>query len=165
MDYITISCFSAVFGPDTLQSIVHAPPTPMPFITLQHTGPSDPDVSARLASALVDLSTQILRKDPQRTSVLVRSVPSAHWFIAGESLAGSGLNAFRLEVTVTDETNTRDEKIRFQREAFATLCRLLGTVHPHSNVHVIDCRAAAYGYGGVTQEEHFGRQREAASAQ
>ena len=135
----------------------------MPFITLQHTGSSDPDVSARLADALLDLSSRILRKDPRRTSVLVRPAPSAQWFIAGESLADSGLTAFRLEVTVTDETNTRDEKIRFQREAFAMLCRLLGTVHPHSNVHVIDCRATAYGYGGVTQEEHFGRQRDAAA--
>lgn len=133
----------------------------MPFITLQHTAASDPEVSASLANALVDLTTQILRKDPKRTSVVVRSVPPANWFIAGKSLADPGLHAFRLEVTVTDETNTRNEKIRFQREAFATLSRLLGSVHPHSNVHVIDCRATAYGYGGVTQEEHLGRQREA----
>lgn len=130
----------------------------MPFITLHHTASSDSALLARLATELTALTQRILRKDPQRTSVLVRTVPAAEWYIAGASMADRAAPVFRLEITVTDETNTRDEKRRFQREAFALLNDLLGGVHPHSNVQVIDCRATAYGYGGITQEEHLMKQ-------
>jgi 4-oxalocrotonate tautomerase len=75
--------------------------------------------------------------------------------ISGKSLAELGKNAFRLEVTITDETNTKAEKAAYQKEAYAALCELIGNVHPHSNIHVIDCRAAAYGYGGLTQEYRY----------
>ncbi len=130
----------------------------MPFVTLQYTAPTDAAQSARLADEIAGLVCAVLRKDPHRTSVLLRPVDPAQWFIAGRRLADTGRHAFRLEVTVTDETNTRAEKQRFQREAFALLSRLLGDIHPHSNVHVIDCRAAAYGYGGISQEEHWSRE-------
>lgn len=135
----------------------------MPFITLQHTVSPDTEQSCSLADALTRLTARILRKDPRRTSVLLRPTPPEQWFIDGVSLAALGRHAFRLEVTVTDETCTRDEKIRFQREAFDLLSAMIGDLHPHSNVHVIDCRAAAYGYGGVTQERHMLR-REGQSA-
>ncbi|CUA96394.1 tautomerase family protein [Thiomonas bhubaneswarensis] len=126
----------------------------MPFITLQYTAAVDAAKAARLASEIADLACTVLRKDPRRTSVLLRPVDASHWFIAGQCLADTGRNAFRLEVTVTDESNTRADKQRFQREAFALLSGLFENLHPHSNVHVIDCRASAYGYGGISQEEH-----------
>ncbi len=84
--------------------------------------------------------------------VLVRFVPHELWFIDGRSLAEHGRNSFRLEVTITDETNTKAQKARYQREAFDLVGGILGNLHSHSNIHIIDCRAAAYGYGGVSQE-------------
>ena len=127
----------------------------MPFITLHLSGSPDPELSRDLSKRIGALACKLLRKDLRRTSVLVRYVPHADWFIADQSLQELGRNAFRLEVTVTDETNTRDEKATFQREAFQALSTRIGNVHPHSNIHVIDCRATAYGYGGVTQDRHY----------
>ena len=72
-------------------------------------------------------------------------------------LAESKRNAFRLEVTVTDETTTKDQKAAFQKAAFDALSEAIGDIHPHSNVHIVDCRASAYGYGGVTQERRYQR--------
>ena len=131
----------------------------MPFITLHLSGNPDPELTLLLSKEIGALTCRLLRKDVARTSVLVRFIPRAEWFIAGQSLQELERNAFRLEVTVTDETNTRDEKAVFQREAFQALSAWIGNVHPHSNVHVIDCRATAYGYGGITQERHY-QQRE-----
>jgi len=34
---------------------------------------------------------------------------------------------------------------------------MIGHIHPHYNVHIIDCRAAAYGDGGVTQKYRYQR--------
>jgi len=58
-------------------------------------------------------------------------------------------------VTITDETNTRLQKAAYHRAAFELLSTVIGNIHPHSNIHLIDCRAAAYGYGGLTQEYRY----------
>jgi 4-oxalocrotonate tautomerase len=83
---------------------------------------------------------------------MVQHVAPGDWFINRQSLAELGKNSFRLEVTITDETNTKTQKAAYQKAAFELLSKRIGNVHPHSNVHLIDCRASAYGYGGVTQE-------------
>ena len=126
----------------------------MPGIVLTVSGKPDAALTSRLAADIADLTCKVLKKELSRTSVLVRYQPSEQWFIAGRALADDGRNAFKLEVTITDETNTKAEKATYQAEAFALLSRLIGDLHPHSNIHVIDCRASAYGYAGVTQEEY-----------
>ena len=42
-----------------------------------------------------------------------------------------------------------------QDDLLNLLSDLIGNVHPISNVYVIDARATAYSYGGVTQEYNF----------
>ena len=53
---------------------------------------------------------------------------------------------------MTDETNTKAEKARYLEAVHRALSELIGNVHDCSYIHVIDARAAAYGYGGRTQE-------------
>ena len=121
----------------------------MPGITLTLSGEADQALVRRLAPALTSLTCAVLDKKPEETTVIVKFVPALDWFIGGESLAELKRNAFRLEVTVTDETTTKDQKAAYQKAAFEALSKAIGDLHPHSNVHVIDCRASAYGYGGV----------------
>ncbi|RPE81035.1 tautomerase family protein [Vulcaniibacterium tengchongense] len=52
-------------------------------------------------------------------------------------------------------TNTKEQKARYIREAFDGFARLLGDLHEESYIYVQDVRAAAYGYGGRTQEARF----------
>ena len=59
---------------------------------------------------------------------------------------------------ITDETNTKDEKAVYIKEAFAGFARLLGNLHEESYIHVLDVRAATYGYGGYTQEYRYHHQ-------
>lgn len=127
----------------------------MPGITLTLSGEEDRALARALAAEITTLTCAVLEKLPANTMVMVRFVPQALWFIDSRSLAEHGRNSFRLEVTITDETTTKDQKARYQREAFALLSERIGNVHPHSNVHVIDCRAGAYSYGGVTQEYKY----------
>ena len=127
----------------------------MPGILLKVSGAADPALVRRIVPEITQLTCTLLDKEPERTTVIVDFSPHDAWFIAGRSLAELGRNAFRLQVTVTDETNTRQQKAAFHRAAFAALSDLIGNVHPHSNIHVIDCRAGAYGYGGMTQEYRY----------
>jgi 4-oxalocrotonate tautomerase len=127
----------------------------MPGITLQLSGHEDPQLAHRLANALTKLTCRILDKRPEQTMVIVRFVPAELWFINGQSLQALARHSFRLEVTVTDETNTRAQKAQYHQEVYALLAETLGELHEHSNIHIIDCRAGAYGYGGVTQEFRY----------
>ena len=68
------------------------------------------------------------------------------------SLAELGKSAFHLDISITDETNTKAEKARYLRAIFDAMAALRGNLHEVSYVHLIDARAAAYGYGGKTQE-------------
>lgn len=124
----------------------------MPGIMLKISGRPEPELARRIVAKISSLTCSLLDKEPARTMVMLQFIPHEEWFIAGTSLAELGRNSFRLEVTITDETNTKAQKAAFHQAAFAALSELIGNVHPHSNIHVIDCRASAYGYGGVTQE-------------
>ena len=124
----------------------------MPGIMLRVSGRENHDQTGRFAEELTSLTCSVLDKEPSHTMVMIQYFPHEHWFIGRRSLAELGKNSFRLEVTITDETNTKSQKAVFHRAAFELLSRMIGNIHPHSNVHIIDCRATAYGYGGVTQE-------------
>jgi 4-oxalocrotonate tautomerase len=124
----------------------------MPGILLKISGRADPALTRRIVPQIMDLTCNLLDKEPERTMVMVEYIPHDAWFIAGQSLAELGRNSFRLEVTIVDETCTKRQKAAFHKAAFAALSELIGNVHPHSNIHVVDCRGTAYGYGGLTQE-------------
>jgi 4-oxalocrotonate tautomerase len=59
------------------------------------------------------------------------------------------------DIKITDEINTKAEKAAYIREAFAAFADLLGDLPGESYIHVQDVRAAAYGYGGKTQELRY----------
>lgn len=124
----------------------------MPGITLKISGEPNLELVHSIVPKLTTLTCEVLEKRPEQTLVMVQFLPHEQWFIASRSLAEQGRNSFRLEVTITDETNTKAQKARYQHEAFELLAKEIGNVHPHSNIHVVDCRASAYGYGGLSQE-------------
>lgn len=126
----------------------------MPGIDLTLSAGPDPEQARRIAQALTTLTCRVLDKEVQRTMVQIRYLPREQWFIGGRSLAELNQDSFRLVVTITDETNTKRQKADYQALAFKEMCQLLGDVHPHSNIHIVDCRAAAYGYGGISQEAY-----------
>ena len=129
----------------------------MPSFTLTVSGERNPALIAQAVPALTSIGVETLHKRADLTVVTVRFVPREDWFIDNTSLAQMGLESFRLEVTITEGTNTREEKAAFHERAFATLERLIGNVHHHSSIHVVDCRGDSYGYGGVTQDRRFHR--------
>ena len=124
----------------------------MPHIVLQLSGPMDAGLAARSVDKVIDLTCRVLGKRPEVISIQTLFTPSEQWFIGGKTLAQSGQSAFHLDISVTDETNTKAEKAQFIRELYAAMKVLRPNLHECSYTHVIDARAAAYGYGGRTQE-------------
>jgi len=124
----------------------------MPHIAIQLSGPADALLTRRVAGRVSELTQTLLGKQAPVVAITVQYVAADDWFIGGQSLAELGRHAFNLEISVTDETNTKAEKARFLREVHAAMAQLHAPLHEVSYVHVVDARAAAYGYGGKTQE-------------
>jgi 4-oxalocrotonate tautomerase len=127
----------------------------VPILNVKIAAPRSPETTRRVSALLLDLTTRILGKKPEVTSIAIDYVHPEDWIVGGRSLAEQGKSSFYFDIKVTDETNTKAEKARFIREAFDGFARLLGDLHEESYVHVEDVRAAAYGYGGKTQERRF----------
>lgn len=129
----------------------------MPILTVKVSGRPDPARTRAIADLLLELTARILKKKPELTAIVVDYVDPACWIIAGKPLTEHGKSSFYADIRITDETNTKDEKAAWIREVYAGFARLLGDLHEESYVHVIDARAAAYGYGGLTQEYRYQR--------
>jgi len=127
----------------------------MPILNVKVSAQPSPELTRAIGELLLDLTENILRKPRAVTAIAIDYVDPAHWLVGGVPLAEQGKRSFYFDIKVTDETNTKDEKARYVREAFAGFARLLGDVHEESYIHVHDVRAASYGYGGLTQEYRY----------
>lgn len=127
----------------------------MPYINVTVTGQKNAALSKRIAGDVTELTKLHLRKDPTVTAVSVSYIDPEHWFAGGASLAEQGTNTFWLDIKVVDGTNTKPELAAYLDAVFATLSKTLGGAHPESYVLVHEVPAAAYGFGGKTQEYRF----------
>ena len=127
----------------------------MPIINISVTGKPDPALSARIAEEVTEITVTQLRKDPTLTAVAVTYHDPQHWFAGGKSLAEQGKNTFWLDIKVVDGTNTKLELEAYLKAIFEAFGKLLGSVHQESYAYVDEVSAAAYGYGGKSQEFRF----------
>lgn len=127
----------------------------MPYIHIQLSGARDDALAGRVAASASELTAKLLHKDPALTAVVVDFIEPAHWYVAGRALHGGAVRSYHWLVSITDETNTKAEKAAYLAAVHAAMRELLGEVAEHSYVQVADVRAAAYGYGGLTQEHRY----------
>jgi len=124
----------------------------MPHIVIHLSGEPDAALTRRVVDKVAELTQTVLDKKLPVIAITVQYIASDAWFIGGQSLAELEKSAFHLDISITDETNTKAEKARYVREVRAAMAELRSNLHEVSYVHLIDARAAAYGYGGRTQE-------------
>ena len=124
----------------------------MPILNVKIAAKASRELTAAVSSALIELTTRILKKKTEVTSVAITYINPEHWVVGGAPLSEQGKSSFYFDIKITDETNTKAEKEQYIREAYAMFTRLLGNVHEVSYIYVEDVRATAYGYGGLTQE-------------
>ncbi len=124
----------------------------MPHIVIHLSGTPDPQLTRNVVDRVMALTQSVLGKQPPVMAIAVQYIAADAWFIGGDTLADLNRTAFHLDISITDETNTKAEKARYLREIHAAMAALRPDLHEVSYVHLIDARAAAYGYGGLTQE-------------
>jgi 4-oxalocrotonate tautomerase len=127
----------------------------MPILNVKVSATKSPELTRRISDLLLDLTTGILKKKRDVTSIAIDYVDPDHWIVGGKSLTEQNKSSFYFDIKITDETNTKDEKARYIKEAFDGFARILGNLHDESYIYVQDVRAASYGYGGYTQEYRY----------
>jgi len=127
----------------------------MPILTVKIAGRRSDRMTDEVAAMLTEHTVRILDKKPEVTAIAISYVDPRDWIVAGRSLESQGKSSFALEIKVTDETNSKDQKRQYIQAVFEGFGKILGDLHEESYIHVHDVRAAAYGYGGLTQEFRY----------
>jgi len=127
----------------------------MPMLNIKVSAKKSPEMTLAISNKLLELTGHILKKKPEVTSIAISYIDPGDWVVGGKTLAELGKTSIYFDIKITDETNTKAEKAQYIAEAFAAFHELLGDLHEVSYIHVEDVRAAAYGYGGLTQEYRF----------
>jgi 4-oxalocrotonate tautomerase len=127
----------------------------MPILTVKISGNKSQELIKQVGDHLMEITSRILKKKPEVTAIAIDFVDHDAWFVGGRLLSEVGKNSFYFDIKITDETNTKDEKALYIKEAFDGFSRLLGNLHDESYIYIQDVRASAYGFGGKTQEFRF----------
>jgi 4-oxalocrotonate tautomerase len=130
----------------------------MPIINVKVSATKSTGLTRQISEMLLELGGRILKKDRHVTTITIDYLEHDCWFVGGSSLSEQGKNSFCFDTKITDETNTKEEKAQFIKEAFDGFARILGNLHDTSFIYVEDVRATAYGYGGLTQEYRYHHQ-------
>ena len=127
----------------------------MPILNVKVSGTKSAETTKQITDLLLDITTRILKKKREVTAIAIDYIEKDSWMVGGKLLSEQNKNSFYFDIKVTDETNTKDEKAQYIKEAFEGFEKILGNLHAESYVYVADVRAAAYGYGGKTQEYRY----------
>jgi 4-oxalocrotonate tautomerase len=127
----------------------------MPILNVKVSGEKSAEKVAVISDMLLELTSSVLGKKRNVTAITIQFVDADSWVIAGKPLTEHRKSSFYMDIKVTDETNTKDEKARYIAEVYAGFARILGELHEESYIYVEDVRAASYGYGGRTQEYRY----------
>jgi 4-oxalocrotonate tautomerase len=127
----------------------------MPILNVKISADSSSENTNTINNLLLDLTSRILKKKREVTSIAIEYVNPGDWFIGGVTLKEQGKTTFYFDIKITDETNTKDEKAKYILESFEGFKRIFGNLHETSYIHIEDVRAATYGFGGLTQEYRY----------
>lgn len=127
----------------------------MPILNVKVSGDKSAEKISAISNMLLELTSSVLGKKRDVTAITIQFIDADSWVIAGKPLTEHKKSSFYMDIKVTDETNTKDEKARYIAEVYAGFARILGEVHEESYIYVEDVRAASYGYGGRTQEYRY----------
>jgi 4-oxalocrotonate tautomerase len=127
----------------------------MPILNVKISTKKTAESTKAISNILLELTTRILHKKPEVTSIAIDYIDPDDWIVAGRSLSEQGKSSIYFDIKITDETNTKAEKAQYISEAFNAFNKLLGNLHEESYIYVQDVRATAYGFGGKTQEYRY----------
>ena len=127
----------------------------MPYLNVKLSSANSPETAGKVAAILSAVTTEILGKKPEVTSVSVEFVDPEYWFVGGRPISEQSTATFYLDLKITEGTNTKTEKAHYIARVFEAMQSLLGPLAAASYIVIDDVRADAWGFEGRTQEYRF----------
>ena len=125
----------------------------MPFINIAIAqGSLSRAQKQRLFDETTRLMAEVMHKDPSLTAVRIDEHPAQNWAIAGDAVSTGEGAAVHMDIKVTADTNTDEEKAEMIALSKAMLSEVVGSTPEASYVVIHDLDAAAWGYNGQTQK-------------
>jgi 4-oxalocrotonate tautomerase len=121
----------------------------MPYINLKTNLVNIEEKKEELLDLILSSTKNILRKDEKVTSVLIENILS-EWFINKEDSV-----TFFLEIKITKDTNTKEEKKEYIKRIFQGIEKLEQNINKASYVIITEVEADSWGYDGITQEQRY----------
>lgn len=121
----------------------------MPMLQLKVSPPQDARRRTLLAQRITALTHETLGKRVPVTALVIEDLPKDRWFIGAEPPPEA---AAWLEISITQGTNTNDEKQAFVERTWQELAQQLGPLAEASYVIVREVPATDWGFGGMPQE-------------
>jgi len=125
----------------------------MPILTLKLSDNAQLKDPNALSLALTQLSTEVLHKRSDVTSVVFQRIAANDWWVGGDA---SAQVLMQLDIRITQGTNTEAEKAAFVAQAFDLLPKHLADgqqLHATSYISVQELPASDWGYAGITQKK------------
>lgn len=125
----------------------------MPILTLKVSANAQLKDANALAHALMALSTHVLHKRADITSVVLQRMVDGEWWVCGETVNDA---LVQLDIRITQGTNSEVEKAAFIAQMFELLPKHLADgqqMHATSYISVQELPATDWGYGGYTQQQ------------
>ncbi len=77
----------------------------MPILNVKLSVQPSPEMTQKVATSLVELTAQILKKKPEITSVAIDYVDPQNWVVGGKTLAEQNKSSFYFDIKVVEGTN------------------------------------------------------------
>ena len=127
----------------------------MPYLNVRIAQKESPDVAEKIVSALMTLTSDLLGKKPEVTSIAVDFISPDLWFVGGKRVSDMNTVTFYLDIKVTNGTNTKSEKLEYIKRVFSDFESILGSIAPASYIVIHDISADSWGFQGKTQEFRY----------
>ena len=124
----------------------------MPFINIAVSGTELSDTQKQqLFDETTRLMGEVMKKNPDLTSVRIDKFPSDNWAVGRKSMSVRGEIGAHMDIKVTDATNTNEEKAEMIKQSMSMLKKIIGSTPEASYIVIHDLDANAWGYDGQTQ--------------
>lgn len=124
----------------------------MPFINISVSGAA---LSNTQKQQLFDVTTrftgEVMKKDPDLTSVRIDEFPTNSWAVGRKSMAVRGEIGVHMDIKITDGTNTDEEKAEMIKQGMSMLKEVIGGTPEASYIVIHDLDARTWGYDSRTQ--------------
>jgi 4-oxalocrotonate tautomerase len=123
----------------------------MPYINIRLGKTLDNGQRKQLFKITTSLMNTVMKKNPEVTVVQVQESDPQQWSVNANQLTALEPTGAYVEIKVTDQSNTREEKAKMISETAKMLQDVAGIVQKACYVVIDDISADSWGYNGKTQ--------------